>query len=99
MPEPPAARTALHLWVRGRVQGVGFRAFTRGRAAELGLRGWVRNLPDGRVEARAVGDVGALRAWREAVQQGPRFAVVQDLKVVEESADAEPLEEDFRVLR
>ncbi|MBT2228037.1 acylphosphatase [Nonomuraea sp. NEAU-A123] len=40
----------LTVWVRGRVQGVGFRWWTRARALELGLTGWARNRPDGRVE-------------------------------------------------
>ncbi len=42
-------------WVRGRVQGVGFRWWTRSRALELGLAGWARNLEDGRVEVVAQG--------------------------------------------
>ncbi|GAB1514672.1 acylphosphatase [Actinophytocola sp. KF-1] len=42
-------------WVHGRVQGVGFRWWTRSRAAELGLRGWASNLADGRVEVVAEG--------------------------------------------
>jgi acylphosphatase len=45
----------LTAWVRGRVQGVGFRWWTRARALELGLRGWAANLPDGRVEVVAEG--------------------------------------------
>jgi acylphosphatase len=48
----PARVTA---WVRGRVQGVGFRWWTRARALELGLAGWARNLEDGRVEVVAQG--------------------------------------------
>ena len=47
----------IHLWVSGRVQGVFFRATTREVAVALGLRGWVRNLPDGRVEVVAEGGV------------------------------------------
>nr|WP_214108418.1 acylphosphatase [Acrocarpospora catenulata] len=45
----------LTAWVRGRVQGVGFRWWTRARALELGLTGWARNLEDGRVEVVAEG--------------------------------------------
>jgi acylphosphatase len=48
-PEP--TRTRVHAYFTGRVQGVYFRANTRTKARELGLDGWVRNLPDGRVEA------------------------------------------------
>jgi acylphosphatase len=48
--------TRLTVQVRGRVQGVGFRMWTRARAQELGLVGWASNLPDGRVEVVAEGD-------------------------------------------
>ncbi|QFG68985.1 acylphosphatase [Ornithinimicrobium pratense] len=50
------------IFVRGRVQGVGFRWWTRARALELGLVGHARNLPDGRVEVNAQGDRAALDA-------------------------------------
>jgi acylphosphatase len=90
---------ALHVWVRGRVQGVGFRAFTRARAEELGLRGWVRNLADDRVEAWATGDADALDAWRQAVERGPRFAAVEDVEVAAESVEGAAGQGGFRVLR
>ena len=49
--------------IRGRVQGVGFRWWTRGRASDLGLRGTVGNRPDGTVEVHAVGDVDTLEVF------------------------------------
>jgi acylphosphatase len=67
---------ALHVWVKGRVQGVFFRDSTRARAVELGLTGWVKNLPDGRVEALFVGDESACREARDFVAVGPPSAVV-----------------------
>lgn len=70
------AQSALRLVIRGTVQGVGFRAWTRREARRLGLRGWVRNLSDGSVEALAVGDDAALEALAEACRRGPALAQV-----------------------
>ncbi len=58
-------------FVRGRVQGVGFRWWTRSRALELGLRGWARNLPDGRVEVLAQGDPAACDRLLALVEESP----------------------------
>jgi acylphosphatase len=58
-PEPSSIR--LTVWVSGRVQGVGFRWWTRARALELGLHGWAMNRPDGRVEVVAEGSEAALQ--------------------------------------
>lgn len=69
-------RRAIAFRVRGRVQGVGFRDYTRRRALELGLVGWVRNEPDGSVAGEAVGTLTALDAFREAVEKGPRLGRV-----------------------
>jgi acylphosphatase len=66
----------LHVWVEGRVQGVFFRDTTRRKAIELGLSGWVRNLPDGRVEALFQGDEEACLAALEFVHEGPPGARV-----------------------
>lgn len=61
--------------VSGRVQGVGFRWSAQRRAEDLGLAGWVRNLPDGRVEVMAAGDrLAELEEW---LQEGPRWARVE----------------------
>ena len=67
--------------ISGRVQGVFFRASCRRVAEEHGVSGWVRNLPDGRVEAvfeGSDGEVGRLVEWS---RHGPRSAVVQDVRV------------------
>jgi acylphosphatase len=69
--------------VRGLVQGVGFRAATQRKARALGVVGWVRNLPDGRVEALAGGAPEALEALHAWLHQGPTGAVVDDVVVTE----------------
>lgn len=98
MPEVSATELAIHIWVEGRVQGVGFRAFVRGRAEELGLNGWVRNSRDGRVEAWASGESAALEAWVHAVQQGPRFAHVVSVDVQRDATHSVDAKEGFHVL-
>ena len=78
---------AMIIWrrftVRGLVQGVGFRAATQRKARALGVVGWVRNLPDGRVEALAGGPPEALEALYAWLHQGPIGAVVEDVAVTE----------------
>ncbi len=71
----------VHLLITGRVQGVAFRYHTAEQAQALGLRGWVRNLPDGRVEARAQGDEHTLKHFIDICRQGPRLARVDDIDV------------------
>lgn len=70
--------------VAGRVQGVGFRAFVVRCARSRGLRGWVRNLPDGRVEVAGEGEPAELDALEEDLRQGPRGSRVGELERFEE---------------
>lgn len=70
-----AARVRARVY--GLVQGVGFREFVRRHAQALGLRGWVRNLPDGSVELEAEGPRSALDELVRLVRQGPRLAWVE----------------------
>lgn len=67
--------------IRGRVQGVGFRAFAQREAERLGLSGFVRNEPDGSVTVEAEGARSALEALLEALRRGPRHAAVADVAV------------------
>jgi acylphosphatase len=67
--------------VSGRVQGVGYRAATCARARALGLAGWVRNRPDGRVELEAEGDPRQLRALQRWCERGPELALVEAVAV------------------
>jgi acylphosphatase len=75
------ALVRAHLLVSGRVQGVCYRQATADTARRLGLRGWVRNLPDGRVEAEAEGDRAVVEALVEWCRRGPPAAQVDDLEV------------------
>lgn len=63
--------------VYGRVQGVGFRAFTQRRAGQLGLSGWVRNEPDGSVRVVAEGPRSTLRQFLDYLHQGPGVGRVE----------------------
>lgn len=80
--------------IRGRVQGVYYRDSCRSAAVALGVRGWVRNLPDGSVQVVAEGDDDAVRRLLEWCREGPPRAVVTDVRIVEETPAAE---REFRV--
>ena len=71
---------ARRVLVSGTVQGVGFRHFTRLRARELGLVGWVQNLPDGRVEAWIEGPEPRVEEMLDWLRHGPPGARVQELE-------------------
>ncbi len=71
---------AVRLYVSGRVQGVGFRWFVLKRARELDVAGWVRNLPDGRVEVVAKGSRDDVDTLTVAVAAGPRLARVDNVE-------------------
>lgn len=76
--------------VTGRVQGVGFRHFTRDAGNRLGLDGWVRNRLDGSVEAVARGEAAALDAFRAALRQGPPASRVDGLAEFADDSRPEP---------
>ena len=69
------------LVIGGRVQGVGFRWFTVEQARVEGVSGFVRNLPDGRVEAMVEGDAESVDRFERALRRGPRGAQVDDVAV------------------
>ena len=77
-------RVARRLIISGRVQGVGFRWFTNEAAQREGVTGWVRNLPDGRVEAFVEGEAEAVQRVEAAIRRGPGSARVDDIFVDEE---------------
>ncbi|MBX7247026.1 MAG: acylphosphatase [Candidatus Sumerlaeaceae bacterium] len=69
----------LHAVVRGRVQGVGFRYWVLEEARSLGLKGWVRNLPDRSVEVLAEGDEDTLLEMEQRLWKGPFLSRVDDV--------------------
>lgn len=72
----------VHIFISGIVQGVFFRASTADKAQELGLTGWVKNLPDGRVEAVIEGPKDKIEKMIEWIKKGPKFAKVDEVEVV-----------------
>ena len=74
-------RVARRYLISGRVQGVGFRFFTEAAAAREGLQGWVRNLPDGRVDITVEGDADAIERFERDIRHGPPSARVSDVDV------------------
>lgn len=86
---------AVRMRIRGRVQGVWYRASTRQEARRHGLAGWVKNRPDGTVEVLVQGDPEAVEALRRWCGQGPPMARVQGVEV--EPVSPRPELEDFHV--
>jgi acylphosphatase len=70
-----------HLYIRGRVQGVSFRYYTRQQAVLKGVSGWVRNLWDGRVEAVLQGDEASVKQVIAWCKHGPTSARVDEVRV------------------
>lgn len=97
MNEYPSDKTR-HYCIKGRVQGVFFRASTAETARALKLCGWVRNLPDGSVEALAQGSEKNLQAFRRWLQQGPPAAQVLDVKETD-VVHGHPAYESFEIRR
>jgi acylphosphatase len=78
-----------HIWVTGRVQGVGFRAFTQYVASSLEITGWVRNMNYDQVEIMAEGEEQPMLQFIQAVKNGPTNSVVQKMTVNDETASHE----------
>jgi len=81
---------AVNLRIQGRVQGVGFRAWTVARAEALGLSGWVRNRRDGSVEALVSGSTEAVGRMIAACQAGPSYARVTGVATTPAEPPDEP---------
>ena len=74
-------KARAHLYISGKVQGVFYRAFTEELALSLGLKGWVRNLPDSRVEAVFEGDKELIEKAIQRCWEGPPFSKVTHIDV------------------
>jgi acylphosphatase len=84
---PHESHNTLHAIVKGNVQGVGFRVFTRAAALRHNCTGWVRNLDDGSVEVYAEGDELDLTELLTELYQGPPWAHVSDIDMKWESRE------------
>ena len=74
----------VHVWITGRVQGVFFRAYTRDAAQLIGVTGWVRNLPDGRVEAVFEGEPDKVERMIEWCREGSPMSRIESVDLLEE---------------
>ena len=74
-------KSSVHIVVSGMVQGVGFRYFIHHHASQLGLTGWVRNLPNGDVEIQAEGNREFVESLVTYAQRGPSLAVVSNVRL------------------
>ena len=92
--QPKSRKEARRWFVRGRVQGVGFRYFARNSGLGLGLTGYTRNLDDGRVEVYAAGTPEQLSEMAAMLHRGPRWA---DVRGVEEQEAAVEKHSSFEI--
>jgi len=82
-------KVRAHIFVSGRVQGVRFRESTYQKAQKLGVFGWVKNLPDGRVEIVSEGDKEDVQKLIKWAKGGPIFAKVNNIEVLQEECKEE----------
>jgi len=74
----------VHVWIKGRVQGVFFRTYTRDAAQSIGVTGWVRNLSDGRVEAVFEGESDKVERMIEWCREGSPMSRIESVDLLEE---------------
>ena len=86
----------IRVIISGRVQGVGFRYFTQREGERFGLVGWVKNLPNGDVEAEAEGDEAQVDAFVEAIRRGPPASRVLNYQIDEIPANHRDVRFDIR---
>lgn len=98
MPPDPNEIVRAHVWVKGRVQGVGFRAHVEYYARQIGVTGWVRNVGYDTVEAVAEGRRADVERFLETVKEGPRMSRVDESRIEWEEMVGNSFT-DFRVMR
>ena len=86
----------VRVTISGRVQGVGFRYFTRREGERLGLVGWVKNFPNGDVEAEAEGDEAQVDTFVEAIRRGPPASRILNYQINEIPANHRDVAFDIR---
>ena len=84
-----------HYLISGRVQGVGFRFYAHRVAGRLGLVGWVKNLPDGRVEAYVAGPARKILEFRQKLETGPGGSIVRQID--EEETEPDPSWTEYEI--
>jgi len=82
-----AEKVQKHIYLSGRVQGVGFRAFTQRQASVLDIKGWVKNLTDGRVEAVIQGEKTKVKQMIQKLKSGPSYAQVDNIEIKDQNLD------------
>jgi len=91
---------SIHILVSGQVQGVFYRSFTKTAAEKLGITGWVKNLPDGRVEALATGNENKITKFIEELKRGPPASRVDNVEITEiQPSEIKEKYTDFRISR
>jgi acylphosphatase len=86
-PSPSMDLIRAHVWISGQVQGVAYRVSAAKIATHLGLVGWVRNLPDGRVEAIFEGEEAAVESMLRWCHEGPPEAIVEQVRASYETPE------------
>ncbi len=82
-------KVRIHAFVSGLVQGVNFRFYTKMLADKLGLKGWIKNLPDGRVEVVAEGSENEINELIKFLKKGPKGAKVLNIEIEKEEYKGE----------
>ena len=87
----------VHIFISGFVQGIGFRQFIKSNAQKLGLKGWVKNLPEGRVEALFNGEEHKIEEMIALCKKGPFLSEVENVEIIWE--ETEEKFEEFEILK